>query len=306
MSDRLLLIVNPSTGVSRRRGRWAALQAGLARHGLAAEVVFTEGPGQAVELARETGGQFEVVVAVGGDGTVNEVASGLLQAQGPALVLGIIPTGTGNDIATQLGLRSVEGALAALAKGTPRAFDAIEATWGRGPEQSRRFALSFAAVGFAGELIKRTTPRLKRLLGPRLCYSVGFVRALAGFEPPLMRVTVDGQRREGRFFHVCAGNAEYAGGGVMRISPGARMDDGQMNICLIERIGRLEALWQLPRLLRGTHVTHPKVRYFTGQALAVEADPPTEVQLDGDSLGRTPATFQLRPGAIRVLVPAAS
>lgn len=256
-----------------------------------------------MELAREAGGQFGAVVAVGGEGTVNEVASGLLQAPGPAGVLGIIPAGTGNDIATQLGLRSVEAALAALAKGTPRAFDAIEVTWGRGAERSRRFALSFAAVGFAGELLKRTTPRLKRLLGPRLCYSVGFVRALAGFAPPLMRVTVDGQAQEGRFFHVCAGNAEYAGGGVMRISPGARMDDGQLNICLIEAVGRLEALRHLPGLLRGTHITHPKARYFTGQTLALEADPPTDVQLDGDSLGHTPGTFQLRPGAIRVLVP---
>jgi len=304
MSHRLLLIVNPDAGAGRLRKQSEALRAGLSRHGLAAETIFTERPGQAVELAQEAGGRFGVVVAVGGDGTVNEVASGLLQAQGPAAVLGIIPTGTGNDIATQLGLRSVEVALAALAKGIPRAFDVIEVTWGGGAERGRRFALSFAAVGFAGELIKRTTPRLKRLLGPRLCYSVGFVRALAGFEPPFMRVTVDGQAQEGRFFHVCAGNAEYAGGGVMRISPGARMDDSQLNICLIEAVGRLEALRCLPRLLRGTHITHPKVRYFTGQALALQADPPSEVQLDGDSLGHTPATFQLRPGAIRVLVPA--
>jgi YegS/Rv2252/BmrU family lipid kinase len=303
MSHHLLLIVNPGAGAGRLQGRYEELQADLSRHGLAAEAVLTQRPGQAVELAREASGRFGVVVAVGGDGTVNEVASGLLLAPGPAVVLGIIPAGTGNDIATQLGLRSVDAALAALTKGTPRAFDAIEVTWGRGTERCRRFALSFAAAGFAGELIKRTTPGIKRLLGPRLCYSVGFVRALAGFDPPMMRVTVDGRPHQGRFFHVCAGNAEYAGGGVMRLSPGARMDDGQLNICLIERLGRLEALWHFPRLLRGTHITHPKVRYFTGQALALESDPATDVQLDGDLVGHTPATFQLRPGAIRVLVP---
>jgi len=303
MIRRLLMIVNPAAGSGRLQRRLRELQAGLSRHALAAEAAFTERPGQAVKLAQAASGQFGAVVAVGGDGTVNEVASGLLAAQGPPAALGIIPAGTGNDIATQLGLRSVETALAALREGRQRAFDAIEATWGRGAERCRRFALSFASVGFASELIRRTTPALKRLLGPRFCYSVGFVRALAGFAPPLMRVTVDGQPRQGRFFHVCAGNAEYAGGGVMRISPGARMDDGQLNICLIEGLGRLEALRHLPRLLRGTHVTHPKVRYFTGQVLALEADRATDVQLDGDLVGHTPATFQIRPGAIQVLVP---
>ena len=89
----------------------------------------------------------------------------------------------------------------------------------------------------------------------------------------------------------------------MRLSPGARLDDGRLEFCLIEALGRIEALQCFPMLLRGTFPGHPKVRYFGGRELSVATDPAAPLALDGDVLGRTPATFRVLPGALRVLAP---
>jgi diacylglycerol kinase family enzyme len=159
----------------------------------------------------------------------------------------------------------------------------------------------YAAVGFTGELLKRTTPAVKRLFGPRYCYSVGFFRALLGLKPPLMRLRCDEQEFSGRLFLVSAGNAEVVGAGRMRLSPGAQVDDGKLNVNVFQAVGRLEAARCFPMVLKGTHVAHPKVRYFEASIVAVECEPQVAVQMDGELFGRTPATFRVRPRAIRVM-----
>jgi YegS/Rv2252/BmrU family lipid kinase len=263
--------------------------------------VFTERPRHAVELARQLSDRFDVIVAAGGDGTMNEVVTGALLAGGKPPTLGVVPMGTGNDVAGLVGITTLEDAVEALARGDARTMDAIEVQCTESGRPLRHFALMHAAVGFASELVKQTTPAVKRLFGPSLCYSVGLLRALWRLRSPRMRVWADGQETHARLFHVCAGNSEWAGGGMMRLSPGAKIDDGQFDICLVEELGRLETLRHLPRLFKGTHVTHPKVRYFRGRTLRVEADPPSGLMLDGDLIGHTPATFEIRPAAIRIL-----
>lgn len=118
-----------------------------------------------------------------------------------------------------------------------------------------------------------------------------------------MQVRADGREFTGRMFHVCAGNSEWVGGGAMRLSPGARMDDGRLELCLIEGLSRLEVLGRFPQLLRGTFPGHPKVRYFPGRELEIQSDPPVPLALDGDVVGQTPATFRLLPGALRIVTP---
>jgi YegS/Rv2252/BmrU family lipid kinase len=303
MPHHVLLIVNPTAAAGRAGRQAAGLLACLNQRSLAADHVFTERPRHAVELARQAADRYDVIAAVGGDGTVNEVATGILLASGPRPALGVVPLGTGNDFAYQVGIRSVKHAIHALVDGKGRALDVIEVSCREGDRPLRHFAVNHVAVGFASALVRYTTPAVKRVFGPRLCYTVGFLRAIGGFHSPFMRVSADGQSIEGSLFHVCAGNSEWSGGGMMRLSPGAKMDDGQLDICLIEALGRLETLRCFPRLLKGTHVTHPKVRYFRGRTLRVDSDPPADLQMDGDLIGRTPATFQIQPGAIRVLTP---
>ena len=145
MVDRFLFIVNPRASRWAGRGRWTALLAEAQARGLAVETAETAGIGHAVELARRAAGQYAAVVAVGGDGTVNETASGLLLADSDT-PLGIIPFGTGNDMAHIVGCDTPEAALDALARGATRHSDAISVSRAAGI----RYALLYAAVGFAG------------------------------------------------------------------------------------------------------------------------------------------------------------
>jgi YegS/Rv2252/BmrU family lipid kinase len=301
MNRRTLLIANPAAAVGRMARRWASLLADLEARNLKADHAVTQGPGHAISLAREASRSYDVIAAVGGDGTVNEVASGILLAGEAKAALAIIPFGTGNDAAQLLGLRSLEDAIRALVLGTTRTIDAIEIRCQEAGAELTRYALLYAAVGFAGELLKCTTPTVKWLFGPRYCYSVGFFRALIGFVSPTMRVRCDDREFRGRMFLVSAGNAEIVGAGTMRLSPGAKVDDGKLNVNVVEDLGRLETARWFPKVLKGLHTTHPKVRYFQAKSLTIECEALMDVQMDGELFGHTPATFQVRPGALRVI-----
>lgn len=295
-----LVIINPAAGAGQALGRWRALEQQLRDAGLAFEPVVTEQPGDALRLAAEAADRHDLVVAAGGDGTVFEVCSGLGAASNTRAALGIVPLGTGNDSARALGIRTEAEALQALRRPTPRPVDLIQMECQIKSRPARRHAFLFAAVGITGELLERTTPAVKRVFGPRWSYPVGLVRALLHYRAPWLRVTLDGRPREGRFLFVGASNSEHAGGG-MRLAPGARVDDGCLDVNVIEAAGRLEALGQLRRLCQGRHVTHPKVCYGPARRIEIEAVAPLSVQADGDLVGHTPARFEVRPGALRAL-----
>jgi diacylglycerol kinase family enzyme len=232
---------------------------------------------------------------------VNEVASGILLAGEAKAALAVVPFGTGNDFAQLLGVCSDVDAVNALAFVKTRTIDAIEIRCRGAGEELTRYALLYAAVGFAGELLKCTTPLVKRLFGSRYCYSIGFFRALLGFRSPTMRVRCDDREFTGRRFLVSAGNAEIVGAGTMRLSPGAKVDDGKLDVNVIEDLGRLEAARWFPKVLTGDHTAHPKVSYLAATSVTVECEPEMELQMDGELYGHTPATFQVRPGALRVI-----
>lgn len=300
MGRRILFIVNPSAASGRGTERFELWRDRFARQNVKPDHAISRRPGHAFALAREAAAKYDVIVAAGGDGTVNEVASGLLLAGRVRAALGVLPVGTGNDVARVLGIPDPEIARRALERGPIQAIDAIAVSHGGEGSAIERFALLYAAVGFAGELGRCTTPTVKRLFGPRYCYSIGFFRALFRFKTPHMTVRCDGRDFAGRMFLVSAGNAEVVGGGAMRLSPGARIDDGQLKVNLVGDLDLIETMRCFPRLLTGTHVTHPQVRYFSAKTMAVESRPEMDVQLDGELVGRTPVTFQVRPGALRV------
>jgi diacylglycerol kinase family enzyme len=283
-----------------------------------------------LELARTEAARFEWVIAAGGDGTVHEVASGLI-AGGSQAALAVAPFGRGNDIAQLVGV--VGGAAAAAATGDPdqaaiRAIlepkpvtlDTIRVTWRENPPvgmgsgvpaaESRervRHSILFGGVGFVGELLRKTTPATVKWFGPRWCYSAGFFRALFSFQPPVLRVRSEqGEQVLSHAVAVVVGNAPVAGGGLMRIGPGASMTDGVLELTLIEAVGRFDLALQFLRLLRGTHVRHRQVRFFRGHWLEVSADPPQPLALDGELLGTSPVRFEVNPRSLTVLTGPAS
>lgn len=316
-----LLIRNPASASSREQAvRLEHFVARLAQGGVRCEVRVTGHPGHAVELARIGGAAsagFDCVIAAGGDGTVNEVASGLI-AGGSPMVLAVAPFGRGNDIAQLIGVSGTdvpddEAALRAILEPRPATLDTIRVSWRDDddacgePRERVRHAILFGGVGFVGELLRKTTPATVRWFGPRWCYSAGFFRALFSFRPPVLKVRSEqGQEVLPHAVVALAGNAPFAGGGLMRIGPGASMTDGLMELTLIEAVGRLELALQFVRLLRGTHVRHRKVRFFRGRWLEVSADPEQPLAFDGELLGTSPVRFEVAPRSLTLLTGPAS
>ncbi|HLV81020.1 MAG TPA: diacylglycerol kinase family protein, partial [Chthonomonadaceae bacterium] len=220
-----------------------------------------------------------------------DVAAGL--AGTPAL-LGVLPLGTGNDLARALGLYgSLERAVETLFTGRPRRLDL-------GCALGRPFLVA-AGCGFDAVVAARVN-RGGPLLRGTAAYIAAVLECLQTFRPAALRLTLDGQPLEARAMLCTVANAPTYGGG-MRIAPDARLDDGWLDVCLVGDVGRVEFLRAFPRVFRGTHVTHPKVTMLRARHICVESDPPLPVNVDGDVLGATPATFTLAPHAISVLAP---
>jgi YegS/Rv2252/BmrU family lipid kinase len=301
MRGKVLFILNPEAGAGRARRRWQELESLMNM----ADAKVTHEPGEAQKLAQTAAAEYEILVAAGGDGTVREVANGILSSGGEDVALACIPLGTGNDFAGGLGIHTPEQALRALKDARIRKVDVIRV---QSIVQGRREisnAISFAAVGLVGELVKATTKAVKHVFGPRIAYPVGLLRALFRYQAPRIRATCDGEVFVDEFMFVGASNGELAGGGL-RLAPGARLDDGLLNVNLIGGVRRLEALSQLRLLRHGRHTSHPKVRYFTAARLEIESAVPMDIVADGELIGHTPARLVVQPKALKVVTLAES
>jgi len=305
---RIGLVVNPAARAGRdQRSRWAELERRLTDAGHALDVRVTRGPRDGFRLAAELASGSDVLLAVGGDGTLCEVVEALVKiTNGPVPLVAPVAFGTGNDVARVFGLMedaALVRALHGVARRDPAwmGMDVLEVRCQVGGREVVRHGLLFAAVGFASDVLRLTTPRLKRWLGPQWSYYAGFFRALAGWNPVDLRVRTSRGELAEPLVVALAANAPHAGGGGMRIGPGAHMDDGQGDVSLIRGLGRWTIARQFLRLVQGTHVRHPGVDYFRDSWMEVESSPPRPVVLDGDVIGETPMRMRVLPCAIRVL-----
>jgi len=289
-----LVILNPVAGGGR-----AGRLAGWVRERLAsradARLEITRRPGHAEELAAGADGRHDRVIAVGGDGTIQEVVNGLVNGA-PAASIGIVPVGSGNDLARSLGLPRDPAAAWTVALGSAeRAVDLALATDGHG--RIRWFG-SAGGIGFDAQVAAAMATRSGWQRG-QAGYLLTTLAELRRFANRRMRLTIDGATREAQVLFVAIANGEYYGGG-MRIAPGASVDDGMLDVCIVGDVSRLTALRQLANLYRGTHVNHPQVEMARGRTIEVDGDPGTLTHLDGEPFGSLPLAVRLRPAAIAV------
>jgi diacylglycerol kinase (ATP) len=283
-----LAIVNPVAG----NGAAARIWKRLPSYGW--ECHTTESVGHARELASAAVSDgYDRVVAIGGDGTVCEVANGLAHTE---TALAIIPVGTGNDTALNLGIPADPVAAAALADSGPaRPIDLGEVR----TRQRRMYFVNVAGFGFDAEVAWRVN-RLPKLIGGTLPYVAGVLQTLWQYRSPDMRICLDGDERvvDRRVFLAAVGNCASYGGG-MRIAPEARPDDGIFDLCVVSHLGRLEVLRIFPKLYSGGHVGHPAVEMLRCRAITADADRRVLCHADGELVGALPAQFVMLPGALR-------
>ena len=302
MPVRTLFILNPAS----RRGadRFGRLAAQLRSALGDVEVVRTQAPLDAVRLAREaarTG--FERLIVGGGDGTLSEVATGVLEAGlGQAVEIGLVPLGSGCDFARSVGVPAqTDRAIAQLSEGDSRLIDAGRITrFEAGQAEQQSYFLNEAGFGLSGMTVELVRQAGKRL-GPRMAFAVGTVRAIVRGETPEVQLSVDGEVvHEGPVELVVCGNGRYFGSG-MRIVPQAVLDDGQFDLVVVEKLGRGKLLSRFPSLYRGTHLKYPEVQVYRGQRIEAQriGGGLARFEADGEPLGRLPVRLDLLPGAIR-------
>lgn len=302
--DKVLYIINPAGNGGAGVKVWEAFKLSWAESIDPAQVIFTERSGHAREIAARCD-DCEILAAVGGDGTVGEVISGIMERQEPKPRLAVIPCGTGNDVAQNAGIFSVADAVAALRNGDSRAFDLIRVDRLVDGQDECRHAFLFGNTGFSS--IPKMKPWMKRLLGATGAYYLATFLQVLAYRAPHMTVRIDGRERVGQTYMVITGNAEWAAGGCMRICPGARTDDGELNVAIISQASIYRVVTKLfSSIAKGTHINLPEVSYFTGRKIEVHSEPPAVLDLDGELFGTTPATFSICPLALEVMCMAKS
>jgi YegS/Rv2252/BmrU family lipid kinase len=290
------VILNPAAGRGAARRAESVVARAFRAQGWSVDIVRTEGPGHGQELAAQAVSQgARHVVAVGGDGTVHEVANGLLRSDADA-ALGVVPIGSGNDFAKLVGVYGHDPvrAIARLVTAQSRRFDV-----GRVLDE---WFVNSVGFGF-GPAVVQTRNKMPNLRG-FLSYLVPVMKTFRTFQPPLFDVAAPGFRERGYMMmvEVCNGTTS---GGSYRFAPDADPADGKLDVCLIRRVSLPRFLLAIPRVMRGTHVAMREVAIIKTAKLVIRSpEQPLMLHVDGElrEPGVNECTVELERGRLNVLV----
>jgi len=304
------VVLNPVAGGGRLKRRWPDVAASLKTYFGDFDLRETQVGGDAERLAIDLAADgCALVIAAGGDGTASEVADGLLQAVGETgrtSELGLLPCGTGVDFSRGLGLpRGIEAALKRMADGKARRIDAGRVCYidDRGALASRHF-INIASLGLSGATDRAVNADKRK--GRVSAKALFFWRTVAEFVRYRfqdVRITIDdGEPVEARMALVAVANGKFFGGGMM-IAPDAELADGQFDIVIVRAASKLGLIRDIRLLYGGRHRNHPAITMLRGRKVLVEPLGDVRrngalIDIDGESPGRIPATFEMLPGAL--------
>ena len=293
------LVVNPTAGRGRVGRELPGLLERMEAEGVSYTVLESRWPGHAVELARSASVEgFDVVAAVGGDGTVNEVVNGLVSEDAPIgrSRLGVVSAGSGADFARTFGLPGHTTDVRPGVFEEKRPLDVGRIVCEGPAGLVTRYVVNVAEAGLGAAVVGRAE-RLPRRLG-RSRYLIAFWPTLARFTPCTVRVSVDGTSIEEKAHNVVVANARYFGGG-MHISPHSDPADGRLDVQV--SVGpKRQAFTLIPKVYRGTHLPDRRILEMTGETITVDADRALPVEADGEMVGTTPATFSAHSGLLEL------
>jgi len=300
------VIVNPVAG-SRSVGReWSRISRQLRKAGLSFDYEFTERAGHAMEIARRSADSgYHCLIAVGGDGTVNEVANGILSStRSGNTILGIVGTGTAHAFALSLGIAEDYVDACSLLTGQGRALIDVGVVqcWSRG-QSIKRFFVNEASIGFPAEIVaawKRLPNRFGHSLNLALRRVAGY-KCLATHRNKRVRLRVGNEVESTCSCAIVVANGQYFAD-RMQIAPHASLDDGLLDVVFIGDVTKSELLKIRPTLYNGSHIRHPKIREKKITTITIESDEHLLVEADGDILGESPASFWVIPSALTVVV----
>jgi diacylglycerol kinase (ATP) len=308
-----LVIVNPRSASGATRENWAGTAADLRAHFGPFNVAFTKAAGDGAVIAERAAAAGRMfIIACGGDGTVNEVANGIIRS-GSDCELGVLPSGTGGDFRRTLGIPAGNReAAAALRDGITKTIDVGKVAFLGDDGEVTRYFVNVSSVGLAADVIRRvkSTRVFDWLpagsLRGKANFALSTLRELSGLDAPMVRVRFDdGDEHSLKTVALCVCNARYFGGGMM-IAPDAKLTDGFFDVINIGDLTALSVMTNVRSLYRGTHVEMKEVQTRRAKKIeikAVHGSDPIHLETDGELPGRLPATYEILPAALRVRVP---
>ena len=303
--EKTVFVVNPVSANGSTRRRWPEMAHAAAAAGLVGETWFSERQGHVADLtARAAEEGAEVVVVVGGDGTVNEAVNGLMRVGAERRPeIAILPRGTGTDFVRTFRIPThLSRAVEVARSGRTITIDAGRVSftaWDGSPGEA--WFANVASAGMSGAVAQRADSSSKAL-GGKASFLWATLAVFARWRNTDVSVELDGKRRAGRMLDVIVANCQFLGGG-MWMTPEADPSDGQFDVLLIGDITKRDLVTTLPKIYRGTHLPHPKAELLRARRVTVDAPVPLPIELDGEQPGTTPATFEVVPRALRLRVP---
>jgi YegS/Rv2252/BmrU family lipid kinase len=310
-----LVIINPESAGGATRKTWPKIASDLAAHLGAFSCKFTSRAGEGIELAADAARKgAKLIIACGGDGTISEVANGIL-ASGTSAELGVLPSGTGGDFRRTLGIPPrTRDAATILRTGRTRLMDVGRVTFtNSNGEHDSRYFLGVASFGLSAEVISRVKaggpewlPMKGNWLGGRASFALAMIETVVktGATQAIIQLD-DDQERLMTVANLCVANARYFGGG-MKIAPDAKLADGKFDVISIGDLGPAKIIANAPRLYTGTHLSLPQVGHALATNIVARPSDPKqriELEVDGELPGYLPATFHILPKALRVRCP---
>ncbi len=301
------VIVNPESDQGRTGRRWADIKEALRVFFQEFKCDFTEKPLQAIEIARSSIKEgSELIIGVGGDGTINEIANGFFENRrllNPASRLGILPSGTGSDLTKSLRIPARwKQALKLLTQAQAARIDVGLTTFRDQTGQlSERLFLNVADFGLGGEVVRRVNEQ--RLARKTSSYLRCLVSAMVSYTSRRVCVNVDGSELPADCYLIGAvANGRIFGKG-MKVAPRARLDDGLFDFVLVKSMKLVEFLRHGWKVFLGTHLSHPKISLLRGRRIEARCDGDEDVllELDGEQIGTLPAAFEILPGQLSVI-----
>jgi diacylglycerol kinase (ATP) len=301
------VIINPGAGSRGMRRHVSELELVLRSHFSDLTVCKTSGPGDAGRLAHKMCNDgVELVIAVGGDGTIGEVADGILAHDGARPALGIISCGTGSDFARTIGQPgNLKEQVLRIVSGQRQPIDVGRVTYLNGAgQQAFRHFINVASFGMSGATaLAVNSARQKSRMPGRLLYLGHTVRELIRYQFQDVVMSLDGAPPvNAQIAVVAAANGQFFGSGMM-VAPDARINDGWLEYVVVRGASKLTLIRDLQLLYTGRHMGHPAVTMLRGKRLEVSAPGQADVliEIDGEAVGQLPATFEIVPQALTLL-----
>jgi YegS/Rv2252/BmrU family lipid kinase len=301
---RSFVIVNPTSGSGATGRRWDRIAKLLRRSLGNFEYVATQKPGEATSLSRAAVREdFEMVVSIGGDGTLNEVVGGFFDGSAPVApqaVLGVIALGTGCDFGRTIGQTDLESACARLAGRKTRTIDVGLAHFtGHDGVPATRIFINVASFGCSGLVAHRVSSRLKAVSG-QLAFTLATMRALAVYRDQTVTLAFDDMPPRSLAITNCAfGNGRFFGAG-MQVAPAAQLDDGELDVTIWSGFRLMDFVRKRHTLYDGGHVRDPGTQTLRARRASATSNSTVLLEVDGESVGRLPAQLHVLAGALRL------